>query len=328
MHVELRVRTFIELCLGKSQYFRDAFLKELTGLDGCIGKLFDSSFDTSSNVKGKDKQQRYLEAFEAGILDTIKPSRYSNMWHIFALSNVIGCSITSIYPCVHGSLIDRNYMNISIHPIKNRCSSTAVIMWTNTQRTDLRGWFPNHFVPLMPQDLVANSTSSKTYAQVTAQNSKKKTSSSTTKVAGRETGEKLSKQTSSAGHGHKARTSEKRKETPVTQGNTKKTKYQGSFQYKTSFDPLWTDQWPCIVSCPESKHSFHCKVCKRTVSCAKQGVRDVKIHIETNMHQNNAKGMKNQSTLFQVCASAQNKKDKVCISFSVCSMMLLIFQCL
>ena len=98
-----------------------------------------------------------------------------------------------------------------------------------------------------------------------------------------------------------------RKEIPVTKSNVqKKTKYQGSFHYKTSFDPSWTDQWPCL----ESKHSFYCTVCKRTVFCSKQGVRDVKVHMETNMHQNNAKGMKNQSSLFQVCASTQNKQDK------------------
>ena len=108
------------------------------------------------------------------------------------------------------------------------------------------------------------------------------------------------------------RTQVTRKEIPVTRSNVQnKTKYQGSFQYKASFDPSWTDQWPCIVSCLESKHNFYCTVCKRTVSCSKQGVRDVKVHMETNMHQNNAKGMKNQSTLFQVCASTQNKQDKV-----------------
>lgn len=116
----------------------------------------------------------------------------------------------------------------------------------------------------------------------------------------------------SPGNVRKENSSNKRKEIPVTKSNVqKKTKYQGSFQYKTSFDPSWTDQWLCIVSCLESKHSFYCTVFKRTVSCSKQGVRDVKVHMKTNMHQNNTKGMKNQSTLFQVCASTQNKQDKV-----------------
>ena len=53
------------------------------------------------------------------------------------------------------------------HPAhEEACSSTAVIMWTNTHLTDLRGLFPNQFVPLLPKDLVAQS--SKTYSQGTA----------------------------------------------------------------------------------------------------------------------------------------------------------------
>ena len=147
--MELRVQTFIELCLNKSQYLSGTYLKELTGLEGCFDKLFSSSFDTLSTVKNKDKTQRYLEAFEAGILDTSKPSKHSNMRHMFALSNVVCCSITAIYLCVNGSLIDRSYRNISIHPIKKQCSLTTFIMWTNTQRTELRGAFSNHFVPLI-----------------------------------------------------------------------------------------------------------------------------------------------------------------------------------
>ena len=238
------------------------------------------------------------------------------MWHIFALCNVIGCSIKSVYPCVIGSLIDRSYMNICIQPVNKRCSSTAVIMWTNTILTDLRGWFPNpnHFVPLIPEALVVlPGKSARTYAQVASDAKKKETSPSTKRTAAdskSHTREK--KSVPSPANVRKENSSNKRKEIPVTKSNVqKKTKYEGSFQYKTSFDPSWTDQWPCIVSCLESKHSFYCTVCKRTVSCSKQGVRDVKVHMETNMHQNNAKGMKNQSNLFQVCASTQNKQDKV-----------------
>lgn len=64
IHVELRVRTFVGLCLNKYQYLDDDYLKELTGLGGCIEKLFDSSFDTSADVKGKDKMQRYNGAWK------------------------------------------------------------------------------------------------------------------------------------------------------------------------------------------------------------------------------------------------------------------------
>ena len=79
MHVELRVRTFVELCLNKSQYLNDDYPKELTRIHGCIEKLFNSSFDTLADVKGKDKIRRYNEVLKAGVIDTIKPSKYSNM---------------------------------------------------------------------------------------------------------------------------------------------------------------------------------------------------------------------------------------------------------
>ena len=216
---------------------------------------------------------------------------------------------------VIGSLIDRSYMNICIQPVNKRCSSTAVIMWTNTILTDLRGWFPNHFVPLIPEALVVLlGKSARTYAQVASDAKKKETSPNKKKKQQQILSHTLEKKKSvpSPANVRKENSSNKRKEIPVTKSNVqKKTKYQGSFQYKTSFNPSWTDQWPCIVSCLESKHSFYCTVCKRTVSCSKQGVRDVKVQMETNIHQNNAKGMKNQSPLFQVCASTQKKQDKV-----------------
>ena len=126
MHVELRVRTFVELCLNKSQYLNDDYLKELTRIHGCIEKLFNSSFDTLADVKGKDKIRRYNEVLKAGVIDTIKPSKYSNMWD--SPRSATGCSITSVYPCVYGSLNDRNCVNISIQPAKKRHSSQAVIL--------------------------------------------------------------------------------------------------------------------------------------------------------------------------------------------------------
>lgn len=184
MHVELQVWTFIELCINKSQYLSDAFLKQLTGLDNCIEKLLNSSFDTLSVATNKDKEQRYRESFEAGILNTIKSCEFSNMWHIFALCNVLGCSKKSVYPCGIGSLIDRSYMNICIQPVNKRCSSTAIVMWTNTILTDLRGWFPNHFVPLIPEAIVVLlGNSGRTYAQVASDTKKKETSPSTKRTA-------------------------------------------------------------------------------------------------------------------------------------------------
>ena len=82
-HVELRVRTFIELCLNRDKYLNNSYLKELTGLDDYMENLLGSSFDLSSKTKGKPKSERQREGFEAGIVDNIKPGTYSTMWHIF-----------------------------------------------------------------------------------------------------------------------------------------------------------------------------------------------------------------------------------------------------
>lgn len=82
-------------------------------------------------------------------------------------------------------------------------------------------------------------------------------------------------------------------------------------KYLTHFFPKLTKEWPCILASSKSHHEFHCTVCKRTVSCAKQGVCDVKIHLESQLQIQNAKNMKTQTTLFQSCVSQQNTQEKV-----------------
>lgn len=96
LHIELRVKTFFELCLKKNDYLDDQYLKRLTSLDSCMDKLFESSFDTSSVKPGISKAVRISNAFDVDVLNTIKSGSYSNMWHMYALSNVIGCPISSL----------------------------------------------------------------------------------------------------------------------------------------------------------------------------------------------------------------------------------------
>lgn len=279
LHVELRVRTFMELCLKKDLYYDDAYLKKLTGLENYKESLLESSFDTSTTMKCTDKALRQQLGFEAGITSTIKPGTFSNMWHIFALANVIGCPIVSVYPSVSGSLVDRNYMNVRIVPEKflGQSSDVAYLMWTHMQNTNLHSFVPNHFVPLLP----VNTTKSE------------KSSCSSLKLSGTDASQKRNASM----------------EQSTT--NTKKTRYQGSFMYNSQFSPSWTQQWPCIIASSKSKSHFCCTVCQRTLSCAKQGVRDVKVHTATALHQNNSKMMKTQKTLLQTCASQQNTQDKV-----------------
>jgi hypothetical protein len=115
----------MELCMKKDLYYDDAYLTKLTGLDGYKDSLLESSFDTSTTVKFTDKTSRQQLGFEAGVISTIKPGNYSNMWHIFALANVISCPITSVYPNFNGCLVNRKYMNVHIVPENVRQSDVA-----------------------------------------------------------------------------------------------------------------------------------------------------------------------------------------------------------
>lgn len=286
MHVELRVRTFIELC--KEEYFNDSYLKSLTNLDNCKAMLLDSSFDTSSSVKGISKEKRQKLGYERGLMNTIKPGNYSNIWHLFALSNVTGCIIQSVYPDVKGSLIDRNYINITIRPEKVKQPDIVYIMWSHTQNSCLIGWSPNHFVPLMPSTMPAQSAS-----PVLPQSVSTPPQPSSTNVKPFHKPVTLSSPTSP-------------QKLP-----TSKSKFQGSYQYKSHFSNTWTKQWPFIIESINTSTCFTCSICQRTLSCAKQGIKDVKQHIATNLHQKNVKQAKSQKTIFQTCAANENSQNKV-----------------
>ena len=278
LHIELGVRTFFELCLKKNDYLDDQYLKRLTTLDSCMAKLFQSRFDTSSVKPGLSKAVRISNAYDVGVLKTIKSGNYSNMWHMYALSNLIGCPISSLYPMVVTSLIDRQYMNVTITPTVQQSTSEVVILWTHISNTNLKGWSPNHFVPLVPE-----------------------TSNTASPAVGKSSGPVQDSKCSPP----------PKKRQKLSDGVVKK-KFTGSFMYKANFNHTWTQTWPCIVPVNNDKHSFRCTLGNKVIDCGKQGIGDVKRHIQRDEHKKNAKGSRNQTTLFQACAQAQNDEDKVC----------------
>lgn len=151
LYIELRVPIFFELCLKKNDYLDYQYLKRLTSLDSCMAKLFESSFDTSFVKPGLSKVVRISKAYDVGALSTIESVSYSRMWHLYALSSVIGGPISSLYPTVVALLIDRQYMNVTITPTVQQSTSEVVILWAHTSNTNLKEWSPNHFVPLLPE---------------------------------------------------------------------------------------------------------------------------------------------------------------------------------
>ena len=177
-HVELRVRTFIELCLNRDKYLNNSYLKELTGLDDYMENLLGSSFDLSSKTKGKPKSERQREGFEAGIVDNIKPGTYSTMWHIFALSNILGFPIQTVYPDVRGSLVDRNYVNVRITPSHMQHPSVAYVMWTHAECRP--SWLDTKpFCSIVTSTLSGCSSTISSYPKLSTQRIKEKTSKST-----------------------------------------------------------------------------------------------------------------------------------------------------
>ena len=75
---------------------------------------------------------------------------------------------------------------------------------------------------------------------------------------------------------------------------SKKTKYTGSFKYKTKFSKEWTKEWPFVSAVPHKPNMFRCNICQKNLSCGHQGSKDIKEHVATQAHRNLAKQLKNQ----------------------------------
>ena len=89
----------------------------------------------------------------------------------------------------------------------------------------------------------------------------------------------------------------------------KKTKFTGSFLYKTKFSEEWKKTWPFVSAVPGNPHQFRCNVCAKNLSCGHQGVADVKDHIASQSHQKLAKTLATQPRL--TFTSADPLQDKV-----------------
>lgn len=77
----------------------------------------------------------------------------------------------------------------------------------------------------------------------------------------------------------------------------KATKYTGSFKYKIRYQNEWTIEWPFIRSAPGKDSFFTCTVCRKEVSCAHQGKKDVERHIQSSTHGKLAAALKQQPKL-------------------------------
>ena len=93
-----------------------------------------------------------------------------------------------------------------------------------------------------------------------------------------------------------------------------KTKFSGAHQYKTKFKPDWSKKWLFIVAVPNDPYYARCTICKRNISVCHQGIADIKVHLESQMHKKLAKLDDSQSRInFLPTSSPLN--DKVCVSY-------------
>ena len=77
----------------------------------------------------------------------------------------------------------------------------------------------------------------------------------------------------------------------------KRAKFTGAYKYKSKFSKDWTKTWTFIASVPHDAFSFRCTVCCKTLSCAHQGITDVRSHIAGKNHQRLAREMEAQPQL-------------------------------
>ena len=92
-------------------------------------------------------------------------------------------------------------------------------------------------------------------------------------------------------------------------------KSKGASTYKSKFNREWVKKWPFVKEVKGDPHKFLCCTCNRQVSCSHMGVSDVVRHVDSKMHQNNAKSAQFQSTLnFAGQSSSSTTAEKVSLS--------------
>ena len=99
----------------------------------------------------------------------------------------------------------------------------------------------------------------------------------------------------------------------VESTNTKFTrKYQGAALNKSKYQNEWHKKWSCITPVKDKRYYFYCTVCAKAVSCGHQGEKDVRRHLESELHKKNVKSVKHTTPL-KFIPSNLKKKVLSCI---------------
>ena len=154
MASELRLRTSLEL-INNQEFYSSHPVTELKIMTQS-GKLWpkESVYDVvifSNITKNIAKTCGFEEAMKKETLVTLRKCAFSGILQIMGLASALNCTIKMIYPDKRHTLFE--LLNGTFKPrICEGCNPVLTIMWTNLggwlDRT--KGFYPNHFVPLLP----------------------------------------------------------------------------------------------------------------------------------------------------------------------------------
>lgn len=100
-------------------------------------------------------------------------------------------------------------------------------------------------------------------------------------------------------------------------------KFKGASTYKTKYNKEWEKTYPFIRPVHDDPHSFRCSVCMKNLSCAHQGIADVKSHSKAASHQKISKNMASQPKLS--FSTSDPLTDKVTMLIAFCLSSKFIF---
>jgi len=152
-HLELRVRTVLELLEHTDWYLDET---NIFGVHNDSIIPFIAVISCSNTAEFDNVDFTSKDNCRRAINDCINKSlllhSWVGMWHVSALSSVVKCKVTSIYPDIKVGIPTRSFlryvMNRVLFPRLNALPNGNIhIMWTNTSVGHHQMWQPNHFVP-------------------------------------------------------------------------------------------------------------------------------------------------------------------------------------
>lgn len=111
-----------------------------------------------NNIHYNTQYSKLIGPLDTALRETCNNNRFSELYELVALANVLKCEVQSVYPYINYraemKIMNAVYKPIDVSVPNNR---RLIIFWTNTNdefsvksRSGCGGvWSPNHFVPLI-----------------------------------------------------------------------------------------------------------------------------------------------------------------------------------